>query len=62
MATEQEEPQNPTLSNDVEIDQKTLTDSADNVESNWDEVVDSFDDMNLKDELLRGKFFFFFFV
>ncbi|KAJ3363696.1 translation initiation factor eIF4A [Allomyces javanicus] len=24
------------------------------IESNWDEVVDSFDDMNLKQELLRG--------
>ncbi|KAJ3191561.1 translation initiation factor eIF4A [Irineochytrium annulatum] len=24
------------------------------IESNWDEVVDSFDDMNLRDELLRG--------
>lgn len=24
------------------------------IESNWDEVVDNFDDMNLKDELLRG--------
>jgi translation initiation factor 4A len=24
------------------------------IESNWDEVVESFDDMNLKDELLRG--------
>jgi len=24
------------------------------VESNWDEVVESFDDMNLRDELLRG--------
>lgn len=24
------------------------------IESNWDEVVTSFDDMNLKEELLRG--------
>ena len=24
------------------------------IESNWDEVYDSFDDMNLKEELLRG--------
>ncbi|XP_026470202.1 eukaryotic initiation factor 4A-I-like isoform X2 [Ctenocephalides felis] len=24
------------------------------IESNWDDVVDNFDDMNLKDELLRG--------
>ena len=24
------------------------------IESNWDEVVSSFDDMNLKDDLLRG--------
>eukprot|EP00035_Acanthoeca_spectabilis_P019734 m.429490 g.429490 ORF g.429490 m.429490 type:complete len:427 (+) comp17011_c0_seq1:152-1432(+) len=24
------------------------------IESNWDEVVDNFDDMNLRDELLRG--------
>lgn len=24
------------------------------IESNWNEVVDSFDDMNLKEELLRG--------
>ncbi|KAG8279534.1 Eukaryotic initiation factor 4A-II, partial [Homalodisca vitripennis] len=24
------------------------------IESNWDEVVDNFDDMNLKEELLRG--------
>lgn len=23
-------------------------------QSNWDEVVDNFDDMNLRDELLRG--------
>lgn len=25
------------------------------IESNWEEVVDNFDDMNLKEELLRGK-------
>ncbi|XP_076338641.1 eukaryotic initiation factor 4A-I-like isoform X2 [Tachypleus tridentatus] len=25
-----------------------------NIESNWDEVVDNFDDMNLREELLRG--------
>jgi len=25
------------------------------IESNYDETVDSFDDMNLKSELLRGK-------
>lgn len=24
------------------------------IESNWNEVVDNFDDMNLKEELLRG--------
>eukprot|EP00105_Crassostrea_gigas_P007057 XP_011421185.1 PREDICTED: eukaryotic initiation factor 4A-II [Crassostrea gigas] len=24
------------------------------IESNWDEVVDNFDDMNLREELLRG--------
>ena len=24
------------------------------IESNWDEVITSFDDMNLKEELLRG--------
>lgn len=24
------------------------------IESNWNEIVDSFDDMNLKEELLRG--------
>lgn len=24
------------------------------IESNWDEVYDNFDDMNLKEELLRG--------
>lgn len=28
------------------------------IESNYDETVDSFDDMNLKSELLRGKDFF----
>lgn len=38
------------------------------IESNWDQVVDSFDDMNLKPELLRGiyaygsGFLFFFFI
>jgi len=26
------------------------------IESNWDEVTDNFDDMNLKEELLRGVF------
>ncbi|KAJ3184478.1 translation initiation factor eIF4A [Gaertneriomyces sp. JEL0708] len=32
-----------------------LTDvQAQDIESNWDEVVDKFDDMNLKEELLRG--------
>lgn len=24
------------------------------IESNWDEVIDNFDDMNLREELLRG--------
>ena len=24
------------------------------IETNWDQVVESFDEMNLKDELLRG--------
>lgn len=24
------------------------------IESNWDEAVDSFDDMNLREDLLRG--------
>lgn len=24
------------------------------IQSNWDEVVDNFDDMNLREELLRG--------
>lgn len=49
------EEQNPTLSNDVVIEEGKLVDEiADAAESNWDQIVDSFDDMNLKDELLRG--------
>lgn len=24
------------------------------IESNWNEIIDNFDDMNLKEELLRG--------
>eukprot|EP00602_Paraphysomonas_sp_CaronLab_P004617 CAMPEP_0185017320 /NCGR_PEP_ID=MMETSP1103-20130426/285_1 /TAXON_ID=36769 /ORGANISM="Paraphysomonas bandaiensis, Strain Caron Lab Isolate" /LENGTH=401 /DNA_ID=CAMNT_0027546665 /DNA_START=18 /DNA_END=1223 /DNA_ORIENTATION=+ len=31
-----------------------LEDSGDGVETNWDEVVTSFDDMDLKEDLLRG--------
>ena len=36
------------------VNPEDMKDSADNVESNWDEVVESFDDMNLHDDLLRG--------
>jgi len=42
------------MSNHDEADKKELTDSADQVESNWDKVVESFDDMNLRSDLLRG--------
>lgn len=30
---------------------------AGQIETNYDEVVNSFDDLNLKPDLLRGKFF-----
>jgi hypothetical protein len=36
-----------------EVTSETTADGM-RIESNWDQVVTSFDDMNLKDELLRG--------
>jgi translation initiation factor 4A len=36
-------------------DQQLTDIDGDQIESNYDEVVDSFDDMDLNAELLRGK-------
>lgn len=47
---QQEPVEQPVASNEESVDLKD--DIV--VESNWDEVVESFDDMNLKEELLRG--------
>ncbi|ORX89477.1 DEAD-domain-containing protein [Basidiobolus meristosporus CBS 931.73] len=35
-------------------DSEILNDVGGEIETNWDEVVDNFDNMNLRDELLRG--------
>ena len=34
---------------------RDTVETADGVETNWNEVVNSFDDMDLKEDLLRGK-------
>ena len=40
---------------DSQCSEDTLQDVAEGeIESNWDQVVDNFDNMNLKPELLRG--------
>jgi len=31
-----------------------MADASDEIETNWDKIVESFDDMGLKEELLRG--------
>eukprot|EP00602_Paraphysomonas_sp_CaronLab_P006224 CAMPEP_0185024652 /NCGR_PEP_ID=MMETSP1103-20130426/7830_1 /TAXON_ID=36769 /ORGANISM="Paraphysomonas bandaiensis, Strain Caron Lab Isolate" /LENGTH=57 /DNA_ID=CAMNT_0027557679 /DNA_START=21 /DNA_END=191 /DNA_ORIENTATION=+ len=42
------------MADNSETREAPLEDSGDGVETNWDEVVSSFDDMDLKEDLLRG--------
>lgn len=37
-------------------DDRVIAENADGIESNWDETTSTFDDMNLKENLLRGIF------
>jgi len=52
----EEQPKTKTITDSVTGDSTTveLKEGEEKVESNWDKVVSSFDDMNLKDDLLRG--------
>jgi|Transcript_8049 translation initiation factor 4A len=49
-----EETQATNPADTIEDDTKAAMEAADAVESNWDQVVESFDDMGLKEDLLRG--------
>ena len=37
-------------------DDRVIAENAEGIESNWDETTTTFDDMNLKENLLRGIF------